>query len=220
MNGVNFNTVNTGIHESLRGLCESVDLVVDLLNGHGTGLDFVVPAVRSCGSGSGDVVKVGNGACDLTEQGVLEQGDHGLGDSHGTTHAGCELNKQLGTGLVELLHVNGKVLEQLVVLIQPLTAGDAQRIADALHTGQDQAHAVLRAVEQEVCGLLIEVVRLHPAEQRGAAHGTLDDAVGYFYVTDLPRCKQGIVLGIHSFLPSFFCHLLIDGTAHKRRKPS
>ena len=53
-----------------------------LLDGHGAGFDLVVPAVRSCRSGGGDIVKVGNGAGYLAEHRVLEQKDHGLCDSH------------------------------------------------------------------------------------------------------------------------------------------
>ena len=68
---------------------------------------------------------------------------------------------------------------------------------DALHAGQDQADAVLRAVKQEVCRFLIEVAGLHPAEQGCAAHGALDDAVLDLNVADLPGRKQGFILGIH-----------------------
>ena len=162
MNGVDFDTVNTGLHELLGGLCKGLDLILNFLHGHGTGLYLVIPAVRRGRSGGGDVVKVRNGACYLAEQRVLEQHDHGLGDGHGTTHAGGELNKQLRAGLVELLHIDLQILEHLLVLIQPAAADG---VLDALHAGKNQTDAVLGAVEQEIRGFLVKVARLHPAEQ-------------------------------------------------------
>ena len=194
MDSVNFNTVDPGFLEELGGLCKGFDLIVNLLDGHGAGLDLIVPAVRRGRSGGGDIVKVGNGAGELAEHRVLEQKDHGLRDSHGAAHARGELDEQLCTGLMELLHILLEILEHLLVLVQP-TAADG--VLDALHAGQDQADAVLRAVEQEVCRFFIEMARLHPAEQGRAAHGALDDAVLDLNIADLPRRKQGFILGIH-----------------------
>ena len=42
---------------------------------------------------------------------------------------------------------------------------------------------------------------LKPAEQRGAAHGTHDDAVLDLHIADLPGGKQGFVFGVHIDLP-------------------
>ena len=207
MNGVNLNAVNACIHKLFGGLCECIDLIVNLFNGHGTGFYLVVPAVRSSRSRCGDIVKVCYGACNLTEQGVLKKGYHGLCDSHGAAHTCGQLDKQLRAGLVELLHVNFKILEHLVVLIQPATENG---ILDALHAGQDETHTVLRTVEQEICGLLVEVARLHPAEQRCAAHRALDDAVGDLHIADLPGREQGIVLLIHVLLLPLFDHYTIN----------
>ena len=194
MDSVNFNAVDPGFLKELGGLCKGFDLIVNFLDGHGAGLDLIVPAVRRGRGGGGDIVKVGNGAGELAEHRVLEQKDHRLCDSHGAAHARGELDEQLCAGLMELLHVLLEVLEHLLVLVQP-TAADS--VLDALHAGQDQADAVLRAVKKEVCRFLIEVARLHPAEQGRAAHGALDDAVLDLNVADLPRRKQGFILGIH-----------------------
>ena len=90
---------------------------------------------------------------------------------------------------MELFHVGLEFFEHAVVLPEPLAAGDTHGIANALHTGEDQADAVLRAVEEEVGGLLVEVVRLQPTKEGGAAHGTLYDAVRYFHIANLPRSK-------------------------------
>ena len=202
MNGVNLNAVNACIHKLFGGLCECIDLIVNLFNGHGTGFYLVVPAVRSSRSRCGDIVKVCYGACKLTEQGVLKKGYHGLCDSHGASHAGCELDKELGAGFVELLHVNGKILEHLVILVQPAAK---DRILDALHAGQDKADAVLSAVKQEISRLLIKMAGLHPAEQGCTAHRALDDAVGNLDIADLPGGKQGFILRVHCV--SFLFHM-------------
>ena len=204
---VDLNAIDTGIHELLCGLCKCVDLVVDLLYGHRAGLDLLVPAVGGRRSGSGYVVKVCDRACDLAEKRVFKQHYHGFCDSHGAAHTCGQLDKQLRAGLVELLHVNFKILEHLVVLIQPATENG---ILDALHAGQDETHTVLRTVEQEICGLLVEVARLHPAEQRCAAHRALDDAVGDLHIADLPGREQGIVLLIHVLLLPLFDHYTIN----------
>ena len=194
MDSVNFNTVDPGFLEELGGLCKGFDLIVNLLDGHGAGLDLIVPAVRRGRGGGGDIVKVGDGAGELTEHRVLEQKDHGLCDSHRAAHTRGELDEQLCAGLMELLHILLEILEHLLVLVQP-TAADG--VLDALHAGQDQADAVLRAVEQEVCRFFIEMARLHPAEQGRAAHGTLHDAVLDLHVADLPGGEQCVVLFVH-----------------------
>ena len=197
VNSVNLNAIDTGIHELLGGLGKGFDLILNLLDGHRAGLDLIVPAVRGSGSGGSDVIEVGDGGGELAEQRVLKQHYHGLGDCHGTTHTGGELNEQLCSGLVELLHVDLQILEHLVVLIQPAAADS---VLDALHSGKNEAYAVLSAVEQEICGFLVKMTRLHPAEEGSAAHGTLHDAVRNLDLAYFPRGKQGIVLGIHMFL--------------------
>jgi len=197
VDSVNLNAIDTGVHELLGGLGKGFDLILNLLDCHRAGLDLVVPAVRGSGSGGGDVVKVCHGRYELAEQRVLKQHYHGLGDRHGAAHTGGELNKQLRSGLVELLHVDLQILEHLVVLIQP-TAADS--VLDALHSGKNEADAVLCAVEQEIRCFLVKMTRLHPAEEGSAAHGTLHDAVRNLDLAYFPRGKQGIVLGIHMFL--------------------
>ena len=120
---------------------------------------------------------------------MLCQNGHPAVDGHGTSHTSGQLNEQLCPGLMELYHVFLQLLEHLVVLVQPLSAGNAQLVSDALHTGQDETDAVLGSVEQEVGRFLIEVVGLQPTEQGSAAHGALDDAVLYFHIADFPGSK-------------------------------
>ena len=58
-----------------------------------------------------------------------------------------------------------------------------------IHAGENETYAVLGALEQEVRTFQVKVGRLQPAEQGGAAHGTLHDAVGNFYLSDFERSK-------------------------------
>ena len=170
MDRVNLNAVHAGLSQALGGFTKGLDHLTDFADGQGAGGNVLSPAVGRFGSGGAAVLNVNNGACQLIEQVIFGQRGHPAVDGHGTAHAGGKLDKKLGSGLVELHHVLLELFEHLVVLIQPLSARDAQLVADALHTGQDKTNAVLRSVEQEVRGLLIEMVRLQPAEQGCAAH--------------------------------------------------
>ena len=87
---------------------------------------------------------------------------------------------------MELGHPGGQFLEHGLVLPQPAAA---HGVAHTLHAGQDQANAVLCTLEQEVCGFLIEVAGLQPAEQGSAAHGALDNAVLDLYIADFEGGK-------------------------------
>ena len=186
MHGVDLNAVDAGLTQKLGGLAEGIDHLVDLLHGHGTGEHVLLPAVGSGGSGGAGEGDVDKGGGELAEQGMVVQLDHPGRDGHGTAEAGGQLDEELGPGLVELGHPLGELTEHGLVLIQPAAA---HGIAHALHAGQDQAHAVLCALHQKVRGLLIEVAGLQPAKQRGAAHGTLDDAVFDFHIANLERSK-------------------------------
>ena len=204
MDRMDLNTVNAGLSQFFGCLAESLYHLADLGYGERTGGDTLRPAVRRLGSGGADILYIHNGACQLIKHVAFGKRGHPAVYRHGAAHTGSQLDKQLCACLMELYHVLLELFEHLVVLIQPLSAGDAQRVTDALHTGQDQTNAVLRPVKQEVCRLLIEVVRLHPAEQGGTAHGTLDDAVFYFHIPDLPWSKQSIIFFVHVISPFVF----------------
>jgi len=79
---VDLDAVYAGFSEHSCGLAESVDLLLDLLNGHGARLDLVIPAVGGGGSGSAAVLDVANRLCQLGQQRVLEHLDHVAVDGH------------------------------------------------------------------------------------------------------------------------------------------
>ena len=206
MHGVDFHTVNAGVHEHLRGLAESVDHLVDLFSRQRAGLDLRIPAVGGLGGGSAAVVHVQNALGDGAKRLLLEHIDHHLVDRHAAAHAGGELDEELRTRLVEFGHPLGELAEHTLVLIQPVTAGNAHRVAHALHAGQHQTDVVLGAVEQMIRRFLVEVAGLQPAEQGCAAHRHLHNAVFDLAVADFPRGKQGTVLFVHAiFLLLFLC---------------
>ena len=122
----------------------------------------------------------------VMQQIISAQSGHPGGDGHGTAETAGQLDEQLSAGLVVLVHVGLQLTVHASVLIQPFSA---HGVADGLHTGQDQAHAVFCSLQQKVGSLGVKVGGLQPAEQGSAAHGTLDDAVGNFYISDLERSK-------------------------------
>ena len=85
-----------------------------------------------------------------------------------------------------LNHVLLELLEHSLVLIQPAAA---HGVTDTLHTGEDEANALLGSLEQEICRLFVEMAGLKLAKQRGTAHGTLDNAVFYLDIADLERSE-------------------------------
>jgi len=205
MDCMDLHAVDAGVAQALCGLAEGVDHLLNLGLGQRTGLDVLSPAVGGVGCGSADVLHIDDGACQLVEKIVLRKLDHPVGYCHGAAGACCQLNKQLRAGLVELIHVLGKLFELVIVLIKPLSAGNAPRILDELHAGENKAYAVLGSVEQEVSRFLVKVVRLHPAEKVCAAHGALNNAVFDLHIADFPWSKQCVVLLIHVKSPFVLC---------------
>ena len=186
VDSVDLNAVNTGLTQLLCGGAEVPDHLLDLLHGEGTGVQIVRPAVGGSGSGSAAVLHVDDGAGDLVQQIVSAQSGHPGSDGHGTAKAACQLNEQLAAGLVVLVHIGLELTVHASVLIQPLPS---HGVADGLHAGQNQTHTILCSLEQEVRGLGVKMRGLQPAEQGCAAHGTLDNTVGNFYISDFERSK-------------------------------
>ena len=189
MDSVDFNAVNPSFSQALGGLTEGLNHLMDFLDGHRAGLDILSPAVGGGGGRGAGILHVHYRGGKLVEQIVLCQHGHPAVYSHRAAKASGELNEELRAGLMELIHIGLESLEHSVILIQPLSAGDTHGITHALHAGQDKADAVLRAVEQEVCRLFVEMVRLQPAEKGSAAHGALHEAVLNLHITNLPWCK-------------------------------
>ena len=186
MDRVDLNAVNTGLPQLLRGGAEVPDHLLDLLHGEGAGIQIVRPAVGRGGGGGAAVLHVHNGACQLVQQIISAQSCHPGGNGHGAAKAACQLNEQLSAGLVIFVHIGLQQTVHASVLIQPLSA---HSVADGLHAGKNQAHAVLCSFKQKVRSLSVKVGGLQPAEQGCAAHGTLNNAVGNFYTSDLERSK-------------------------------
>ena len=186
VDSVDLDTVNACVAQHLCGLAECLDHLVDFLNGHGTGEHILLPTVRSCRCGSAAVAYVDDGGSDLVEDGILVQDDHPGGNCHRAAEACCQLDEQLGAGLVVLYHVLFELLEHSLVLVQPAAA---HGITDTLHAGENKANALLSSLEQEISCLFVEMAGLKPAKQRGTAHGALDNAVLYFDIANLERSE-------------------------------
>ena len=186
VNGVDLNAVDTGFAQLLGSGAEVPYHLLDLFDREGTGGQTVGPAVGRGGGGGAGVLNVDDRAGQLVEQVVFAQSGHPRRNSHRTAKAAGQLDEQLAAGLVILVHVWLEHAVHLAVGVQPLSA---HRVADDLHAGQDQADAVLGALEQEVGALKVKVRRLEPSEQGGAAHRALNDTVGNLYLSDLKGSK-------------------------------
>ena len=119
---------------------------------------------------------------------ILMQRSYQFGDCPGTAHAGGQLDEELGTGLMDLIHKLLQFLKHLGILPQPLAP---EGIPQRGNTGDDQANIVLGALQKQLGGLLVKATagELKPAELAGAAHGAHDDAVLDLHIANLPRGK-------------------------------
>ena len=119
-----------------------------------------------------------------------------VGNGPAATHAGGELDKELCTGFMDLIHKFLQFLKHLGVLPQPATPDG---ITQRRNSGDDQSHIVVSALKKELGCLLIKLAagQLKPAEQRCATHRTQNNAVLDLHIADLPGGKQCIVFLIH-----------------------
>ena len=198
VNRVDLNTVNACIAAELRSLCKSLDDLVDLLNRHLGALDVVRPARGLRRGGSKLVARVNDRLNDSTGKFVLVKRSNKLGDRPGATHSGSELNKELRTGLMYLVHKDLELLKHLRILPEPLAP---EGVAQRRDSGNDETYVVSGTLEEKLCRLTVEMTarELKPTEKRRATHRAHNDAVLDLNVTDLPRSKQGFVLFVHVF---------------------
>ena len=186
MHGVYLDAVDAGLAQQAGGLAEGLGALLDLGHGQRAGLVVLLPAVRRGGGACAQIFGVHDKLARFSESRVVKHHAHQVVDAHGAAAARRQLHEQLGAGLVEVDHVLLELLKHALVGIEPAVAHD---VAHPLHAGEYQADVVARSLQQEVSRFLVEVARLHPAEQRGSAHGTHDKAVLDLYIADFPRCK-------------------------------
>ena len=186
MHGVYLDAVHPGLAQQAGGLAEGLGALLDLGDGQRTGLVVLLPAVRRGGGACAQIFGVHDELARFSEGRVVKHHAHQVVDAHGAAAACRQLHEQLGASLVEVDHVLLELLKHALVGIEPAVAHD---VAHPLHAGEYQTDVVARGLQQEMSRFLVEVARLHPAEQRGSAHGTHDKAVLDLYIADFPRCK-------------------------------
>ena len=121
--------------------------------------------------------------------------DHDVVDGERSSEACRQLHEELGARLVKFLHKFLELGKFPRPLIQPFAE---QNVADGGDAGQDEAHVLLGAVQEEFGGFLVEVVGLHPPEDGGAAHRGQDEAVLDLAFADLPARQKGCILFVHA----------------------
>ena len=111
-----------------------------------------------------------------------------VGDSPASAHAGSQLNKELCSGFMDLVHKFLQLFEHLLVFPQPCTQNG---ITDRCNAGNDQTNVILCPLQKEFGGFLVKMAacKLHPAKEGRTAHGTQNNAVLDLHITDLPGGK-------------------------------
>ena len=190
VDSVDFHAVDACFLAQSGGLAEGLDDFLNLLQGHLRAGNTLSPTGGEDRGAGHLVVGVQNGLCQYPQHGIFVQVYHLVGNTPGAAHTGGNLHEQLGAGGVDLLHVRLQLPEHLLVLVQPAAADG---VPDGGNAGDNQSHIVLCPLQEEVGRFLVKVVGLHPAEQRGAAHGAQDDAVLDFHIPDFPGGKQRLI---------------------------
>ena len=188
VDSMDFHTVNTGIHTQLCGLGKGLDDLVDLLLGH-LGYDNIRgPTGRLC-TGRGQLVAgVKDGFHNCTGELILMQRANQLRDCPAAAHTSGQLDKELGTGLMNFFHEFSQILKHLGVLPQPLAPEGISQGCDA---GDNQTNIIVCTLQEQLCCLFIEMTaaQFKPTKEAGAAHGTHNNAVLDLYIADLPGGK-------------------------------
>ena len=119
VNGVYFNTVNACVTAKLCSLCERFNDLVDLLYGHFGALDIVRPTGFLRAGASKLMIRVNDGLDQRAREFVFVKRSNQFRDRPGTTHACGQLNEELRTRLMDLIHEFLQVLEHLRILPKP-----------------------------------------------------------------------------------------------------
>ena len=196
---VHFDAVHARFLAHFRGLSVGVDDVLDLLFGESAAGDVLRPSGRQFARRRADVGRVEDGLHECAHHLVFDGQRKEIAQRKGTPEPGSELHEEFGARLVDLLHIRFELFESALRLVEPLSADEVPQRRDA---GDDETDIVFRAFEEEIRRVLVEVMRLHPAEQRRSAHGTQHDAVFDLHIADLPRGEQGLISFVHNRLSS------------------
>ena len=170
----------------------------DLLFRDGAALHVLRPARGQGGGRRADIGYVDDGSHERAEHSVFQEGDKWICDCEGTPESRRQLNEQLRARLVDLLHIRFELAEHSLIFIQPASA---HKVFERSNAGNDEPDVVFRAFQKELRGDFIEVIRLHPAEQRRSAHRAENDPVFDLYVPYFPWRKEGFVFCVHKSPP-------------------
>ena len=192
---MNFHTVNTCVPQLFRCLTEGFHHLMDLFHRHRAGVDPLHPAVRGFGCRGATVFHIQKRLCEFSEGRILQQIDHHSVDSHRPAETCRQLNEQLAAVFMELRHPLRQFFEHTVILVKPALA---HCVTHTLHAGKHKADMMLGSLQKMVCGLLVKMAGLQPAEKGRSTHGALDDAILDFHIADLPRGEQRLIFFVHA----------------------
>ena len=201
MHRMNFHAIYACCLAEFCSLCKSIHDFFDFLHGHGTGCHLVRPAGRKFTRAGRLVRDIDNRLDNVTDYRCIMQHYQRSRNGPGTAHTCCNLNEQLGSGLMDFVHKFLQLIKHLLILPQPLAHIGG---LDRCNTGNDQAYIIVSTFQEEFRCFLIKMVScmFHPSEEGGSAHRTQYNSVLDFQVSDFPRGKQGLILIVH------VCHTL------------
>ena len=188
VNGMDFHAVNTRVFAELCGLGKGLDNLMDLFLGHLGADDVRCPAGRLRAGGCQLMAGVQNGLQDGSGELILVQRSNQFGNCPAAAHAGSQLDEELGTGLMDLVHEFLQLVEHLGILPQPLAP---EGIPQRGNTGDDQANIILSPFLKQLCSFLVKLTagKLKPTEEGSATHGAHDNTVLDLHIADFPGGK-------------------------------
>ena len=215
MHRVHFDAVHARFLAHFRSLCVSVDDVLDFLFRERAAGDVLRPAGRQLARRSADIGRVEDGFHQRADELVADGQRQQVAERKRTPEACGQLHEQFRPRLMDFLHIGFELSERSFRLIKPLSAYE---ISERRNAGNDEPDVVFRTFEEEGRGILVEMMRFHPSEQRRSAHRTKHNAVFDFHIADFPRGEQRFKLFVHNFPPYGFRRRINIPLRHSRRR--
>ena len=198
MHRVHLNAVHARFLAKPRRFGKGVDKLLYLLFGKGAALDVLRPPGRQFAGRSADMLNIYKRLHQNGKRLVFQKRHERVGYCKRPAEARRKLYEQLCARLVDFVHKFFQLSELALALIQPFSHDN---VAQRRNAGDNKPHVVARYLPEQICRFLVEMVGLHPAEKRRAAHGTHDYSVFDLYVPYLPGGKQCGILFVHKIPP-------------------
>ena len=194
VHGVHLDAVHPRLLAKAGGLGKSIDELLYLLLGERAAGGVLRPARGKFARRGADMLYVNHGFEQRAQKLALEHGSERVGDGERTPETRGQLHEQLCARLMYLVHELLELFEFFPALIEPLAA---DRVPKGRDPGNDESHVVFGDLGKKICRFLVEMIGLHPAEQRRPAHGAHDYPVFDLHLSYLPRGEERGIFLVH-----------------------